>query len=51
MIERTAGEMTWFELRSPEGKINLKYRLIEKINSLYTGAVVQNLYFTSFLMQ
>ena len=51
MIEQTAGEMTWFQLRSPEGKINLKYRLIEKINSLYTGAVVQNLYFTSFLMQ
>lgn len=51
MIKETAGKMSWFELRSPEGKINLKYRLIEKINSLYTGAVVQNLYFTSFLMQ
>jgi flagellar FliL protein len=50
-IEQTAGEMTWFELRSPEGKIHLKYNLIRKINSLYTGAVVRNLYFTSFLMQ
>lgn len=50
-IEQTAGEMTWFELRSPEGKIHLKYNLIRKINSLYTRAVVRNLYFTSFLMQ
>ena len=51
VIEKTAGEMSWFQLRSPEGKINLKYNLIRKINSLYTGTVVQNLYFTSFLMQ
>ena len=51
VIEETAGEMSWFQLRSPEGKINLKYNLIKKINSLYTGTVVQNLYFTSFLMQ
>ena len=51
VIEETAGEMSWFQLRSPEGKINLKYKLIKKINSLYTGTVVQNLYFTSFLMQ
>lgn len=51
LIEKAAGERSWFELRTAEGKLNFKYSLIKKLNSLYSRPVVRNLYFTSFLMQ
>lgn len=44
-------EMTWLELRNPDGKIRLKYELLRRINSLFPQATVRNIYFTSFIMQ
>ena len=44
-------EMTWLELRNPEGKIILKYNLLKQINSVFPKATVRNIYFTNFIMQ
>jgi flagellar FliL protein len=44
-------EMTWLELRNPEGKIRLKYELLKRMNSVFPKVTVRNIYFTNFLMQ
>jgi len=44
-------EMTWLELRNPEGKIMLKYNLLKRINSIFPKAMIRNIYFTTFIMQ
>jgi len=51
IIEYETGKMTWLELRNPEGKLKLKFRLINSINSAVSGARIRNLYFTHFTMQ
>ncbi len=42
---------TWLELRNPEGKIMLKYNLLQRINAIFPKATVRNVYFTFFIMQ
>ena len=44
-------EMTWLELRNPEGKIMLKYNLLKRINSIFPKLTIRNIYFTYFIMQ
>jgi flagellar FliL protein len=44
-------EMRWLELRNPEGKIELKYELLKRINSLFPKVMVRNIYFTNLIMQ
>ncbi|OGR31969.1 MAG: hypothetical protein A3J80_11160 [Desulfobacula sp. RIFOXYB2_FULL_45_6] len=44
-------EMTFLELRHPEGKIMLKYDLLKGINSIFSEVMIRNIYFTNFLMQ
>lgn len=44
-------EMRWLELRTPEGKIQLKYELLKRINSIFPKVVVRNIYFTNLIMQ
>ena len=44
-------EMTWLELRGPEGKIMLKYDLLKQMNSIFSEVMIRNIYFTNFLMQ
>jgi flagellar FliL protein len=51
IITGQAEEMTWLELRSPEGKIMFKYGLLQRINSIFPNSVVRNIYFTTFIMQ
>jgi len=51
IVQSQVRELTWMELRNPEGKIQLKYDLIKRINSLFSTPVVRNVYFTKFLMQ
>ena len=51
IVQGQAKELTWMELRNPEGKIQLKYDLLKRINSLFSTPVVRNVYFTRFLMQ
>lgn len=51
IVEGQVGNMTWLELRNPEGKILLKYKLLKRINSIFPKPVVRNVYFTFFIMQ
>ncbi len=44
-------EMRWLELRTPEGKIQLKYVLLKRINSIFPKVMVRNVYFTNLIMQ
>ncbi len=50
VIDQVA-EMGWLELRNPEGKLLLKYRLLTQINALFPSPTVRNVYFTYFVMQ
>jgi flagellar FliL protein len=43
-------EMRWLELRAPEGKIQLKYELLKRINSIFPKVMVRNIYFTNLIM-
>ena len=51
IIKSQLQEMTWLELRNPEGKILLKYNFLERINSIFPQLLVRNIYFTHFIMQ
>jgi flagellar protein FliL len=51
IVQGQVRESTWLELRTPEGKIQLKYDLLQRINSLFATPVVRNVYLTKFLMQ
>lgn len=51
IVESQVKEMTWLELRNPEGKLILKYDLIKRINSLFPQVIVRNVYFTYLIMQ
>lgn len=51
IITGQVGNMTWLELRNPDGKILLKYNLLRRINAMFPEPVVRNVYFTYFIMQ
>ena len=51
IVEQQVGNTTWLQLRNPDGKILLKYELIQRINTLFPKATVRNVYFTFFIMQ
>jgi len=51
IIQGQVREMTWLELRNPEGKIRLKYELLKRMNSTFPKVTIRNIYFTNFLMQ
>ncbi len=51
IVEGQVAEMTWLELRNPEGKIMLKYNLLKRINSIFPKPTIRNIYFTYLIMQ
>ncbi len=51
IVTQQVGNTTWLELRNPEGKILLKYNLLQRINAIFPNATVRNVYFTFFIMQ
>lgn len=51
VISSQVREMTWLELRSPEGKLRLKYDLLQRMNNLFPKVTIRNIYFTNFIMQ
>lgn len=51
IVETQAAEMTWLELRNPDGKIRMKYDLLKRMNSLFPKPAIRNIYFTYFIMQ
>ena len=44
-------ELGWLQLRGPDGKIQLKYALLKRINGILPEVMVKNIYFTQFIMQ
>lgn len=51
IVQGQVREMTWLELRNPEGKLRLKYELLKRMNSIFPKVTIRNIYFTNFLMQ
>jgi len=51
VVESETKKMTWIVLRSPQGKLNFKYRLIKELNGALPSRMVQNVYFTSFILE
>ena len=51
IIQGQVREMTWLELRNPEGKIRLRYELLKRMNSIFPKVTIRNIYFTNFIMQ
>lgn len=51
IVEDQVADVTWLEMRNPEGKIRLKYDLLKRINAAFPKPTVRNVYFTFFVMQ
>lgn len=51
IVESQMRQMTWMELRSPQGKLKLKFALLNRINQIFPKVAIRHIYFTNFLMQ
>ncbi len=51
IIESQMRQMRWMELRSPQGKLKLKFTLLNRINHIFPKVAIRHIYFTHFLMQ
>ncbi|MFO7883689.1 MAG: flagellar basal body-associated FliL family protein [Desulfobacteraceae bacterium] len=51
VVEREAAKKSWIELRTPAGKLSLKYTLIDSINAVLSEAKINNVYFTYLIMK
>lgn len=51
IVTQQVGNTTWLELRNPDGKIMLKYNMLQRVNAIFPEVTVRNIYFTFFIMQ
>ncbi len=51
IIESQMRQMRWMELRTPQGKLKLKFALLNRINQIFPKVAIRHIYFTNFLMQ
>lgn len=51
IIETQARQMSWMELRTPQGKLKLKFALLGRINQIFPKVAIRHIYFTNFIMQ
>lgn len=51
IIESQMRQMEWMELRNPQGKLKLKFALINRINQIFPKVAIRHIYFTNFIMQ
>ncbi len=51
VVESETKKMNWIVLRTPEGKLNFKYRLIQELNKTLPLKMIKNVYFTNFLLE
>ena len=51
IIESQMRQMKWMELRSPQGKLKLKFTLLNRINQIFPKVAIRHIYFTNFIMQ
>ena len=49
IIENDMKERTWITMRSPDGKLMMKYQLIEKLNKALQSSMVRNIYIRSMI--
>ncbi|WP_245569032.1 flagellar basal body-associated FliL family protein [Desulfobacter curvatus] len=51
IIETQMRQMRWMDLRSPQGKLKLKFTLLNRINQIFPNVAIRHIYFTNFIMQ
>lgn len=51
IIETQVRQMNWMELRTPQGKLKLKFALLSRINQIFPKVAIRHIYFTNFIMQ
>jgi len=51
IIETQLRQMRWMELRTSQGKIKLKFALLNRINQIFPKVAIRQIYFTNFIMQ
>lgn len=51
IIETQMRQMRWMELRTPQGKLRLKFTLLNQINQIFPKIAIRHIYFTNFIMQ
>ena len=51
IIESQMRQMSWVDLRSPHGKLKLKFALLDRINQIFPKVAIRQIYFTNFIMQ
>ncbi len=51
IIETQLRQMRWMELRTPQGKFQLKFALLNRINQIFPKVPIRQIYFTNFIMQ
>lgn len=51
IIESQMRQMRWMELRTPQGKLKLKFALLNRINQIFPKVAIRHIYFTNFIMQ
>ncbi|KJR40223.1 Flagellar basal body-associated protein FliL [Candidatus Magnetoovum chiemensis] len=51
VIESEIRKTSWLILRTSEGKLNFKYRLIQELNKALSSKIIKNVYFTTFILQ
>ena len=51
IIESQIRQMRWMELRSPQGKLKLKFAILNRINQIFPKVAIRHIYFTNFIMQ
>jgi len=51
IIETQIRQVRWMELRSPQGKLKLKFALLNRINQIFPKVAIRHIYFTNFIMQ
>ncbi|MEA2060966.1 MAG: flagellar basal body-associated FliL family protein [Thermodesulfobacteriota bacterium] len=51
VVERESAKKSWMELRTPAGKLSLKYTLLDRINGVLSEAKINNVYFTHLIMK
>ncbi len=51
IIENQVRQMSWADLRSAKGKLELKFMLLSRINNLFPKAAIRHIYFSNFIMQ
>ena len=51
IVEKEISEMTWLDLRTPEGKLNFRFTLIQEFNRALPRIGIKDFYYKQMVMQ